>query len=82
MREGPSQRGHQRVFAAEKCFMPAAPHYRSRGEEACERSTPTQKGFAVKQPLLTQLSGTSYHTADALPLLQGMQELLAAMIIP
>ena len=42
MREGPSQRGHQRVFAAEKCFMPAAPHYRSRGEDLCERSTPTQ----------------------------------------
>ena len=49
---GRVERGASEGFCRQKCFMPAAPHYRSRGEEPCERSTPTQKGFAVKQPLL------------------------------
>ena len=52
---GGVERGASEGFCRQKCFMPTAPHYRSRGEEPCERSTPTQKGFAVKQPLLTKL---------------------------
>ena len=68
-REGPSQRGHQRVFAWERCFMPAGPHYRSRGEEPCERSTPTQGRVLPSTP------ASPAQQALILPIIQEMPQM-------